>query len=172
MGLTGWLSIMDADVLWPKEITHTWRPDREYPGFGYREGCLYTPRRRMLEKPSQLLTLSKQGPPPERMWGSFPLHPQQREFAGYTQIFHAGDPHLGPAPWHETNWRTAGGADSFFQAKWPPECKIRPPFEVLHLGESGVNWCGTGEENRAKLKQLLKKRGTVPGDRFYHEKLH
>ena len=139
-GRHGWLCIMDADVLWPKEIDWDFYPNpyAEYkrglhPVF---EGYLYTPLRRMCEDLST-------GIPQEPYWKSYPLHPQQVEWAGYTQIFHAEDHHL-PAnpPWHQTNWRHAGGADSFFQQLWPKHEKLRPPFECLHLGPAGRNWCG------------------------------
>lgn len=135
-GREGWMCIMDADVMWPKNI-------REYNRV---VGNLYTPMRRMFTKVEQPI-------PEEGRWAMCPLHPQQTEFAGYTQIFHATDPHLGTVPWHEINWRHAGGADSFFQMKWPAHNKIRPPFEVLHLGYAGTNWCGRASKYRD---------GTVP----------
>ena len=123
-GRNGWLCLMDVDILWPRAIDHN-----------YIRGCLYTPYRRMMTDLSQPV-------PQEPYWASFPRHPQQQEFAGFTQIFHAEDSVLGPAPWHETNWAHAGGADSFFQRKWPDNHKIRPNWECLHLGEAGRNWCG------------------------------
>lgn len=152
MGRSGWICLMDADVLWPKTARFTpgGQDSLDVSGLGMREGCsirlrpghLCTPRRRMLLDLNTTYTICKVFPPEERVWSNFPLHPQSREFAGYTQIFHASDPHLGPPPWHQTDWRHAGGADSFFQAKWPISHKIRPPFEVLHLGPAGTNWCG------------------------------
>jgi hypothetical protein len=119
--------------------------------------------------------------PGEEDWPQFPLHPQQVEWAGYSQIFHASDPVLGSPPWHETNWRHCGGADSFFQAKWSSANKVRPPFEVLHLGPAGVNWCGRAvpyvdgsqhpeaEHRRAQLTAFVqgRRRGH---DRFAGEK--
>lgn len=165
-GRYGWLCLMDADVLWPKQVD-----------FGQLQiGKLYTPRRRMMEDivHSQI--------PPESSWKVFPTHPQEREFAGYTQLFHADDLVLGPAPWHETNWRHAGGADSFFQAKWKPENKIRPAFEVLHLGPAGKNWCGRStpyldgsihpesESRQQQVREFI--RGRKAGaDRFSAEKI-
>lgn len=183
MGRTGWICIMDADVLWPKKITYCGYPWR--PG---KVGDLYTPFRRMWENwPSLGLTTRTSpgladGIPPESEWVKFPLHRQQQEFAGYSQIFHASDPHLGPAPWHEIDWCHAGGADSFFQMKWPDSCKIRPPFEVLHLGPAGVNWCGRAsrmldgtipaeaQKRRMMLKDFIQSRVAGP-DRFKGEKL-
>jgi hypothetical protein len=138
-GRYGWMCIMDADVLWPKHIPWQFvEPRKAFASNGgplLYPGNLYTPLRRMCEDLTH-------GAPHEPYWKSYPLHPQQVEWAGYTQIFHADDPHLGPAPWHQTDWTHAGGADSFFQQLWPKENKKRPPFECLHLGSAGRNWCG------------------------------
>lgn len=122
MGRSGWICVMDADVCWPKAVNLTLKP-----------GCLYTPERRNAPLLPEI--------PLEESWSRYPLH-RNKEFAGWTQIFHADDPVLGKPPWYETDWTHAGGADSFFQRKWPGSHKIRPGFEVLHLGERGVNWCG------------------------------
>lgn len=143
-GRHGWLCLMDADVLWPKDLhaeevggpLFIARKDGAC-GRMFQPGMLLTPRRRM-----DVEWHREDGLPSEDRWTDYLLHPQQREFAGYSQIFHASDPVLGPAPWHEVDWVHAGGADSFFQAKWPDERKVRPPFEVLHLGPAGVNWYG------------------------------
>lgn len=145
-GRHGWLCVMDADVLWPKEIPAEIKWHK-------RIGNLYTPRRRMWDEwpavPHMLAGAAAYWSekaealiPVEKEWSRFPLHRQDKEFAGYSQIFHADDPALGPPPWHQTNWIHAGGADSFFQAKWSEAKKVRPPFEVLHLGPAGVNWFG------------------------------
>lgn len=156
LGRKGWICVMDADVLWPKEIE---KHETDHGHLSLCEGRsmlkigdLCTPFRRMWEDwpaspPFNMFwnQVYGSGLPPlpvESNWTSFPLHRQQQEFAGYSQIFHANDPHLGPAPWHEIDWKHAGGADSFFQMKWPEACKIRPPFEVLHLGPAGQNWFG------------------------------
>lgn len=130
-GRHGWLCVMDADVLWPRDATI---PEMKI-------GELLTPLRRMAPWPFPISF------PPfwyqdERTWGSWPLHRNVGEWAGYTQIFRAEDPAIGPAPWHETDWRHAGGADSIFQRKWSNAKKIRPKWEVLHLGEAGQNWFG------------------------------
>lgn len=124
-GRYGWLCLMDADVLWPKKIDHQ----------VYQTGFLYGPLRRMLREVQYPF-------PPESEWRKYQVHRNVNEWAGYTQIFHADDPHLPAPPWHEINWRHAGGADSFFQRLWPASNKIRTPWEVLHLGASGCNWCG------------------------------
>ena len=124
-GRVGWLCLMDVDILWPQEIVP----------FECAIGSLYTPYRHIFSDVTRPI-------PAEHEWSLYPIHPGVDEFSGYSQIFHAQDSVLGPAPWHELDWVHAGGADSFFQAKWSPNRKIRPPFEVLHLGEPGANWCG------------------------------
>lgn len=190
MGRHGWLTILDADVLWPKNAI-----DGAFWRIAHK-GFLYTPYRRMWDNwPHNPLPIrytdsmlgvsgAEFRMPSEEHWGEFPLHRQQREFAGYTQIFHADDPHLGPAPWHQTDWRHAGGADSFFQAKWPESCKVRPPFEVLHLGPAGQNWYGRAtprldgsmpSEAQERLQAVAKiwtgRRGKAGDERFRDERL-
>lgn len=165
-GRDGWMCLMDADVLWPKVAP-----------LPFESGKLYTPRRRMM--PDVTSTV-----PDESTWSAFPIHPQEREWAGYTQVFSAFDDVLGPAPWHETNWAHAGGADSFFQAKWSPADKVRPKWNVLHLGEAGVNWCGRssgyvdgsmpvdGDKKREQTRKFIRGRvGKSGTDRFSHEKI-
>jgi len=165
-GRRGWLCVMDADVLWPA-ATPPWHP---------MVGELWTPLRRMAPWPGPV--------PAERDWGRFALHRNVQEWAGYSQIFHADDPHLGPAPWHQTDWVHAGGADSMFQRRWPQHLKRRPPFEVLHLGPAGTNWCGRAsdyadgtrperaDEKMTMLKTYVRGRAGKTGDeRFRHERL-
>lgn len=126
-GRKGWICIMDPDILWPRGL--------DLDSMTFEKGKLYTPLCRIMKDLSQPI-------PSEEHWDQFPLRPNQTEWAGYSQIFHADDPVLGEPPWHETDWTHAGGADSFFQRKWPKECKVRPGFEALHLGPHGVNWHG------------------------------
>lgn len=162
-GREGWLCLLDADVIWPREI----------PEFDLVCGKLYTPRRRLFPDVTKPV-------PPESEWERYPLM-REPEFAGYSQIFHASDPHLPGPPWHQTDWRHAGGADSFFQRMWAEPDKIRPPFVVLHLGEPGANWCGRvtqftdgtkhpqAGERAERLRRFIEGRGGRP--RFQHEKL-
>ena len=176
-GREGWLCIMDADVLWPKNIDWEFlAPESNVPQndkFKVCPGSLYTPRRRMcIDIPDNI--------PHEPYWKTYPLHHQEVEFAGYTQIFHAKDRHLPQPPWHECNWRHAGGPDSFFQKLWPESNKVRPPFEVLHLGPAGKNWCGRvtqtisgevpqeAESRAAELREILQTRRMKRN--FDHEK--
>lgn len=128
MGREGWIVVMDADVLWPSHLPSDWNPV---------QGYLYTPYRRILpywpETPI----------PSEREWLNLDRHWQESEWAGYTQVFHADDPVLqNVRPWYDPSWIHCGGGDSFFQALWPRPKKIRPTWEVLHLGPHGANWFG------------------------------
>jgi hypothetical protein len=136
-----WVCILDADIFWPRMID-----------FKPKLGKLYTPYRMM----SQTFK-----PEP---W----THPNiDKDWNGYCQIFHPHDRALGPAPWHETNWKHAGGGDTMFQNKWHPQDKVRPPFIVLHIGEPRVNWCGVG--NKDKLEKYMKLR--AKNKNFEAEKL-
>lgn len=163
-GRHGWLCIMDADIFWPKEI----------PFYYKIVGDLYTPYRRVRRELHAPI-------PPEEEWDQFPIHRNVKEFAGYSQIFHADDPSLGEPPWHAINWKHAGGADSFFQRKWPRQRKVRPPFEVLHIGPHGENWCGRvspfagGEKPEESLQRYKTLRGYLRRRRqtrnYKHEKL-
>jgi hypothetical protein len=127
-----WLAVLDADIVWPRQLPGGWKES-------LRVGCLYTPLRRMM---TDITGLTKDTVPPESEWGRFPVHRNVAEWAGYSQIFHTSDPVLPKPPWYDTRWVHAGGADSFLQARWPMERKVRPPWECLHLGSSGTNWFG------------------------------
>jgi hypothetical protein len=129
MGRTGWICNMDCDVVWPKEIS--W-PEHFCPGM------LLSPLRRMC--PVEFARPDVLDDP--KLWQQFGIHRNVAEWAGYSQIFHTSDPRLGPPPWHEIDWTHAGGADSFFQRKWPPALKLRPSWECLHIGPAGENWMG------------------------------
>lgn len=168
-GRNGWLCLLDADTLWPKE---TGLKECEL-----HKGYLYTPRRHVCDPiPKEV--------PPEHTWKDYPLHMNENEFAGYSQVFNGLDPALGRAPWHDINWRTCGGSDSFFQRKWQPSRKIRPRFKVLHLGPCAENWAGrvtpytdgtlpkNSAETSAELQRLFKAREGKSGmDRFSEERM-
>lgn len=161
-GRSGLMCIMDADVLWPKVIDHDYLPDH-----------LYTPRRRVqFDVRASIL--------PEEAWHCLPLF-NEGEFAGYSQIFYGNDGVLPAPPWHQIDWIHAGGADSEFQYLWPPERKIRPPWEVLHLGHPGTNWFGRATtrtdgslpaEAKARTAQLRQMLALRQATRSYsHERL-
>lgn len=128
LGRNGIICVMDADILLPPHADLS----------GARPGKLYTPRRRILADPSRWPEFVGH----DADWGELPIN-RDEEWAGYFQLFHAGDQALiGREHWYDPTWRHAGGADSLFAEYWPRQSRARPPFEVLHLGEDGKNWCG------------------------------
>jgi hypothetical protein len=139
------------------------------------KGKLYTPCRYMYPEVYRV--------PPEEEWPLYPTHPNVGEFAGYCQIFHAEDPVLGPAPWHDTRWKHAGGADSFFQRKWDIRNKVRPSWRCLHIGPCGMNWAGRATKyadgsvppdsdvKTNQIREFMRLRKQTVGDRFRHEKI-
>jgi hypothetical protein len=139
LGRTGWLTVFDADTLLP--------PQLRWEDLDLTCGKLYVPPRRILRDPSQL----SEG----LDWQRLPLQHEPHEFPGYCQIFHADDPAIATRPWYGVDWRHAGGCDTVFQRRWPVENKVRPPFEVLHLGEIAKNWWGRATKRRD---------GSVPAD--------
>jgi hypothetical protein len=127
LGRDGWISVMDADVLLPEQASFE----------DIESGHLYGAHRRMLWDPSKY----RDG----MDWTEFPDCPAERaenEIPGYFQLFNSQDPALKEPPWFGTHWRHAGGYDSDFQNHWPRSRQRWLPFEVLHLGTPGVNWCG------------------------------
>lgn len=146
-GRYGTMCLMDADVMWPKIV----------PLLNYECGDLYSPHRRLWIDVTEPI-------PTELFWKSLPLFNDQ-EFAGYTQIFHANDRRLPSPPWHQIDWRHAGGADSFFQQRWDSYHKQRLPWEVLHLGPPGRNWCGraTPRADGAEVEYAARNRETLTG---------
>lgn len=147
-GREGWLCIMDADILWPNLV--------DYAQFN-TQGFLYNPYRHVW--PHVHLTA-----PPEHQWNQLSTY-RDFEFPGYTQIFHADDSHLPEAPWHEVDWKHAGGADSNFQNLWPDDCKVRLPWTVLHLGQPFENWAGrVGMRTDGVMPQLASQRRKALGE--------
>lgn len=176
MGRTGWLAMIDVDIVWPQDLCG-WSAEKCCV-----PGILYGALRRMLNDPPVPFVM-----PLEKKWKDLPLHANQAEFAGFTQLVHASqDPRLTcSVPWHDVDWKTAGSADSFFQDKWPKELKVRLPWEVLHIGVSGKNWCGRvtpnindgsvhplARERAERVAQLWRdRRGKVGMERFSRERL-
>lgn len=166
-GREGWLLIIDSDIVIPAER----------PTFIPQQGCIYTPHRRIKEDISD-------GVPEQRKWAQYKRPKVSEEFSGYFQLFHGSDAMLGPAPWHSIDWTWHGGADTIFYDKWPATKKVRPPFEVLHLGPPYVNWAGrvskykdgtydakTKEREEARDMLLRSRKAAGPLDRFRKEKL-
>lgn len=137
----GWFCVLDADVALPASFA--------WPEL--TPGKLYTPLRRMCPDVPDAV-------PPDSEWYRYPHHRYQAEHAGYFQLAHTSDPVLRSRPWYPTDWKHAGGCDSFFQMKWRPADKVRPPFDVLHFGESAANWMGRSPDARAALAALWHRR--------------
>lgn len=219
MGRHGWMCLLDADVIWPSDVQVTeygqsLRFGHPKGDLILNRGELMSPLRRMAPWPITGYQEARQvsGPrlaeliikperadeamfkkfwiaPPEKVWGNYPVHRNVNEWAGYTQVFHASDPHLPAPPWHQTDWTHAGGADSFFQQLWPREAKRRPPWECLHLGDAGLNWYGRattrgdgtepeeGKERKAACAEIwrgrreLEAQGQTGDLRFAREKI-
>jgi len=178
MGRRGWIALLDADVVWPREAPF---PDSFCPGM------LLSPLRRMCPAAWCHRMLDD-----ESSWKCLPVHRNVNEWAGYSQVFFAGDentpadPRLGPPPWHEIDNIHAGSADSWFQAKWPPALKVRPSWECLHIGAAGENWFGRAgvrldgavppdrDEKLRKISQMWRRRAERRSrgqDQFEEEKV-
>lgn len=123
LGRSGWLLVWDIDVVMPDVMDLS----------AVEPGRLYCPHRRMCRDIKDYTGQTD--------WSRWPVE-KETELAGYFQLFHAEDPVLTVRPWYAIDWRHAGGYDSVFQARWPNRRKVRLPFEVLHLGESYLNWHG------------------------------
>lgn len=206
MGRGGWICLMDADVLWPKHAPLNLVPGRLYSPLRrmfpietlapYNPSCKTCGGRGAVEVTDKDGVLNQRFQtsipcperctlpyPPESLWTRYPIHRNIHEWAGYTQVFHASDPVLGSPPWHEVDWKHAGGADSFFQRKWTPDKKVRPEWQVLHLGEAGQNWMGratpllSGErlkeaaDRNEAMRQLWARRVKAGRGQFGHERL-
>lgn len=164
-GKDGWMCFLDADVMWPKVLP---------PEVQFQPGFLYSPLCYIMRDLSQPI-------PEEDDWPKLGMRGNRGEWAGYTQIFHTRDRVLGTPPWHQTDWKHAGGGDSFFQFKWGKRRKKRPPFQVLHLGPQCNNWCGRatpfldgsahpdGQARFQKLRQYLTVR--KKNKNFKHERV-
>lgn len=152
IGREGWILIFDADTLFPESMP---LPKLEV-------GKLYTPTRILLEDPTQWTE--------DYNWNKAKLS-NDRHFPGYYQLFHANDPAINTLPWYDVTFAHAGGGDGYFQSRWHPTNKIRPTFQVLHLGPRDQNWHGRvsprvdgapieqSEENRKAMEQFLKYKG-------------
>jgi hypothetical protein len=77
-----------------------------------------------------------------------------RELAGFFQLFHAADAR-GAAPLG-CEWTHAGCYDSEFMLRWPRAQQRILDLELVHLGETGRNWCGRG--NEAALEEIRRQR--------------
>lgn len=124
LGRDGWICVIDADIVLPPMLEHN----------ALNEQCLYGTWRRVAANPNDWCGSD------DCDWSRFPLH-GDTELAGYFQLFNANAMVLHERPWYPTNLRSAASCDSAFAWKF----RMRQhwlPFEVLHLGRTGDNWCG------------------------------
>ncbi len=128
IGRQGWLTILDADIVLPKNFSE-FKGESEY---------LYSPHRCVLHDVRDYV--------PGESIGVMRVR-DDIEFAGYCQIFNAASSYIkNKRPWYGINWQHAGGCDSYFQNHWPMDRKIRPDWNVLHLGKPEKNWAGRWTE--------------------------
>ena len=172
LGRDGWILVLDADIMVPPDLGE--RLEALKPKRGY----LYNPRRRILENPADWWRYTN-----PKKWGELPLRKEDKGWYGYFQLFNAADPALVGRPWYPTDFTHAGQCDDKFQHRWPADRKLRPDFEVLHLGKCDENWFGrTTErvdgvavegsvEERRQLQKRLRQKHGWGYKRNPHEKL-
>jgi hypothetical protein len=150
----GWIAILDADVVIP-------RAAKDYE---YQPGFLYSPLRRSLDNHAAI--------PPEEEWGRLGFADRESktgEFAGYCQIFHAGDPSLRGELAYPAQFPNCQGCDTAFYKQWPRANLRRPPWEVLHIGPTRKNWLGRrtaridGESQPEETRQADRRDVERPG---------
>lgn len=158
LGREGWALVIDADIYVPPDLST--QIERLNP----RVGCLYTPRRRILPEPKLWERYSAAA----ESWRSLVLRKEDKGFYGYFQLFHASDPAIRRLPWYPVDVTHAGLCDDEFQRRWNPAKKVRPTFEVLHLGKCDENWFGRASD-RIDGESV---EGDVQGRRATVEKFH
>ena len=149
LGRRGWILVMDADIVLPKnlDLSRVFR-NRMW-------GC----PRVFWDNPS-----TWNGQP----WDHLPLE-KMGDVLGYFQLFHAGD--VPGRPWYPTNYRSAATVDQWFGWKhFPYKGMYLCGQSVLHLGPPCGNWCGRTQpkldgtiiphaaSRRAALDAMVKRR--------------
>lgn len=125
-GRRGWMMQLSADIALPSSF------DAIRPTIGR----VYSAKRRMCSGCPATI-------PDESQWTVYGYHSKHDiGLSGYCLLWHADDEHLPPPPWQPIDWVHVGGSDSEFVARWPASHQIVWPFDVLHLGTAGVDWCG------------------------------
>ncbi len=135
LGRESWILVLDADIVVPPDLRQ--QVERLKPKVGF----LYNPPRRILADPKDWWRWTN-----HKKWGQLPGRKEDKGHYGYFQLFNAADPYLRTRPWYETHWTHAGQCDDKFQHRWPLANKVKPAFEVLHLGRCDENWFGRTTE--------------------------
>lgn len=141
MGRHGHMLIWDADILFPPSIP--WQLLKP----NYLTGC----RRRMLEDPSRWQE--------QLNWRTLPVS-RDGGVIGFFQHFAADDPAIkNKRPWYDVSFSHAGGGDAYFMTHWNAAHRMVLPFDVLHLGRTGVNWFGTNQRDRDMMGAFVHRYG-------------
>lgn len=82
----------------------------------------------------------------------------ERDLAGYFQLAHVSDPNMRHDPIVDVHWFHAGNYDTTFMQRWPESKQRYLPFEVVHHGEMGKNWCGVGNDKAVELLRAERRR--------------
>jgi hypothetical protein len=126
LGHSGWILLIDADILLPETFV-PWQLNRleELD----REVIYGIPRRRLPDGDADI----------ELDWT---LRPPLEDIpcAGYFQLFHAGADGLKSRPWYSPDIIHAGISDAIFGAKFAARVMLNGC--VLHVGATFENWFG------------------------------
>lgn len=141
MGRHGQIVIWDADILFPNDFSlGPLKPDTLH-------GC----RRRMLENVAEWH--------PDVDWTRYP-HSRDGGPIGFWQCFNADDPAIrDKRPWYDVSFSHAGGGDAAFIMHWTPLTRKVLPIDVLHLGQTDVNWFGTDQQGRDMMARFVRENG-------------
>lgn len=129
IGKTGWITLLDADIMIPQVVQIR----------GLEIGKAYCPRKRAVPREK------RQWIRDETKWSRYRFEDLREPPRAHMLTFHADDPVLQRHPWFTNIWRWCGTGDDTFVERWKSHNVVRPLFDVLHLGQRRVNWCGRTE---------------------------
>lgn len=128
-GRAGIMCLLDADIVLPGVLHH----------LQVSTGCLFSPWRRYLVDWKGVI-------PAETQWGNLPDDvpglDKMNEWYGSTLFFDGQDPSLPSGHWFSGFTQSAAGGDLRLWNCWPVDRRVRPVFDVLHLGHPRQNWFG------------------------------
>jgi hypothetical protein len=143
-----WHLFVDADIIPPEDWLTQVQAQRPTPG------NLYGAWRYQAHSAEHLGAVAQQ-------------RINDRELAGFFQLFHSSDPNARVRPIVDTHWTHAGCYDSYFAKRWQPQQRIILPLKTIHVGKSGQNWCGVG--NAQAMAELMRQR--IAHNGHQHERL-
>ena len=130
LGKSGWITLLDADILIPQAA--------EIPG--RQVGRAYCPRKRAVPRDKRKWIHE------ESKWSRYRFEQLSEPPRGHMLTFHGDDQVLRKQPWFANHWRWCGTGDDTFVDRWRTQDIVRTTFDVLHLGQRQVNWCGRTEQ--------------------------